>query len=188
MWCRVLWIKIIKISTLQNFIDEVTRRVTDNNVFFTYAFLLHTNYTQRETRSHTYVRSKVIENLIYNLSFAIATLTLQPTPVILFFFKCIFQNIISAYGLSGLGVAVNVINFHLNVYYAVILAWSLRYFFASMSEELPWSTCGNEWNSENCFVYGNQLQSNDSSVTTVGYTTGSNHTNATVSSVREFWE
>uniref|UniRef100_H2YJY3 Transporter n=1 Tax=Ciona savignyi TaxID=51511 RepID=H2YJY3_CIOSA len=82
--------------------------------------------------------------------------------------------------MKGLGLAVNMINYHLNVYYAVILAWALRYFFASMASELPWSTCGNSWNTRNCFVFG--ALSNASNVI--------NATNSSlrISSVREYWE
>nr|XP_002127765.1 sodium- and chloride-dependent taurine transporter [Ciona intestinalis]XP_026694251.1 sodium- and chloride-dependent taurine transporter [Ciona intestinalis]XP_026694252.1 sodium- and chloride-dependent taurine transporter [Ciona intestinalis]XP_026694253.1 sodium- and chloride-dependent taurine transporter [Ciona intestinalis] len=80
--------------------------------------------------------------------------------------------------MKGLGFAVNIINYHLNVYYAVILAWALRYFFASMSSELPWSTCGNEWNTQNCFVFGTNSTNVSSSL----------NVSMRVSSVREYWE
>nr|CAB3266321.1 sodium- and chloride-dependent taurine transporter [Phallusia mammillata] len=92
--------------------------------------------------------------------------------------------------MKGLGFAVNIINYHLNVYYAVILAWSLRYFFASMSSELPWATCGNSWNTNKCIVYGSSSHSNSSALLK-----SSNHSlrvpflpNETVSSVREYWD
>ncbi|XP_004226498.3 sodium- and chloride-dependent taurine transporter-like [Ciona intestinalis] len=78
---------------------------------------------------------------------------------------------------KGLSLAVNIINYYFNVYYAVILAWALRYFFASMSAELPWSTCGNPWNTEQCFVFGR----NNSNLT-YGNLSGK------ISSVREYWE
>lgn len=58
--------------------------------------------------------------------------------------------------MKGIGLAVNIINFHLNTYYAVILAWSARYFFASMSSELPWATCANPFNTKHCFVFGTE--------------------------------
>ena len=92
---------------------------------------------------------------------------------------------------TGMGIAVNLINFHLNVYYAVILAWSLRYFVASMASELPWATCNNPWNTENCFDYKKGAEA--------ALLMGRNATNATgitnitvssdsVTSVQEFWE
>ena len=82
----------------------------------------------------------------------------------------------------GLSMAVNVINYNLNVYYAVILAWSLRYFFASMAPVLPWVSCDNEWNTESCYVYGKNNSLNE----TAGIVT-LNLTNVS-SSVQEFWE
>ena len=35
-------------------------------------------------------------------------------------------------------------------YYNVIMGWSFYYLFASFTKVLPWSTCGNEWNTEYC--------------------------------------
>jgi len=88
--------------------------------------------------------------------------------------------------LKGIGIAVNVINFHLNTYYAVILAWSARYFFASMSKTLPWSTCENEFNTPNCFVFGQE-----SNMTILNRTANFSSLAFNVtptSSVVEFWE
>jgi solute carrier family 6 (neurotransmitter transporter, GABA) member 1 len=38
----------------------------------------------------------------------------------------------------------------MNVYYIVILAWAIFYFFMSMRSKLPWSTCDNAWNTITC--------------------------------------
>lgn len=61
---------------------------------------------------------------------------------------------IEAWGLApcfkGIGWASLVIVFWLNVYYIVILAWNIFYLFQSFSAVLPWSTCGNEWNTDCC--------------------------------------
>ena len=35
-------------------------------------------------------------------------------------------------------------------FYNVVVSWSLWYFLASFSLELPWSTCDHEYNSPNC--------------------------------------
>nr|XP_039263048.1 sodium- and chloride-dependent taurine transporter-like isoform X1 [Styela clava] len=85
--------------------------------------------------------------------------------------------------MKGIGAAVNIINYYLNVYYAVILAWSLRYFFASMASTLPWSTCGNNWNTNSCYVYGAKALN-------VSNDTGYEFKNDTekISSVVEYWE
>lgn len=37
------------------------------------------------------------------------------------------------------------------VYYNVIVAWTIYYLFLSLRAVLPWSSCGNVWNTENCF-------------------------------------
>ena len=54
--------------------------------------------------------------------------------------------------LSGLGFAMVVTNTIVALYYNVIIAWSLYYFFASMTNQLPWTDCDNWWNTELCFT------------------------------------
>ena len=61
--------------------------------------------------------------------------------------------------------------FFLNCYYNVILAWAFYYLFHSFSKELPWTTCGNDWNTPGCTTeFGHNL--------TVLATTVSNLTSA----------
>ncbi|XP_015118294.1 sodium-dependent dopamine transporter [Diachasma alloeum] len=52
--------------------------------------------------------------------------------------------------LKGIGYAVVLIAFYVDFYYNVIIAWALRYFFASFTSMLPWTTCGNTWNTPLC--------------------------------------
>ena len=54
------------------------------------------------------------------------------------------------YVLAGVGMATIVIVFYLNVYYIVVLAWNLFYLVSSFQSTLPWSTCGNSWNTDRC--------------------------------------
>lgn len=53
-------------------------------------------------------------------------------------------------GVLGIGYAVVLIAFYVDFYYNVIIAWALRFFFASFTSLLPWTTCDNEWNTANC--------------------------------------
>ena len=60
---------------------------------------------------------------------------------------------------KGIGFANLIIVFLGNVYYEVILAWSLRYLYDSFSYDLPWKYCSNAWNSECCseaLLYGSR--------------------------------
>jgi solute carrier family 6 (neurotransmitter transporter, GABA) member 1 len=65
--------------------------------------------------------------------------------------------------------------FWLNVYYIVVLAWTIYYLYHSFSSILPWSHCGNAWNTLNC------VASND-------FKNFSMLSNQSVSSALEFWE
>ena len=50
----------------------------------------------------------------------------------------------------GLGYSMVVCNIMVALYYNVIIAWSIYYFFASMTSSLPWEFCGNSWNTDLC--------------------------------------
>ncbi|XP_019738732.1 sodium- and chloride-dependent betaine transporter-like [Hippocampus comes] len=51
---------------------------------------------------------------------------------------------------QGVGIASLIIVIYLNIYYIVVLAWVLFYLFNSFQSPLPWSTCDNVWNTDNC--------------------------------------
>uniref|UniRef100_A0A1B0AB16 Transporter n=1 Tax=Glossina pallidipes TaxID=7398 RepID=A0A1B0AB16_GLOPL len=51
---------------------------------------------------------------------------------------------------KGIGYAVVLIAFYVDFYYNVIIAWSLRFFFASFTNDLPWISCTNFWNTKDC--------------------------------------
>jgi len=54
----------------------------------------------------------------------------------------------------GIGYAQLVMNWFANAYFNVILAWLARYLVASFQTVLPWTSCNNTWNTENCTLYG----------------------------------
>ncbi|KAM5138043.1 sodium-dependent noradrenaline transporter [Mantella aurantiaca] len=51
---------------------------------------------------------------------------------------------------KGVGYTVILIALYVGFYYNVIIAWSLYYLASSFTSELPWTSCGNVWNTENC--------------------------------------
>ncbi|XP_043278797.1 sodium- and chloride-dependent GABA transporter 1-like isoform X2 [Venturia canescens] len=51
---------------------------------------------------------------------------------------------------KGIGYAAAVMSCWMNVYYIVILAWAIFYFFVSMRSVLPWGSCNNPWNTKTC--------------------------------------
>ncbi|TWW62032.1 Sodium- and chloride-dependent GABA transporter 2 [Takifugu flavidus] len=78
---------------------------------------------------------------------------------------------------EGIGYGSQIVVLYSSIYYIVILAWAFLYLFFSFNSELPWASCRNSWNTENCVEFD-------------GRGNGYNWTvveNAT-SPVREFWE
>uniref|UniRef100_A0A8C1HS06 Transporter n=1 Tax=Cyprinus carpio carpio TaxID=630221 RepID=A0A8C1HS06_CYPCA len=54
---------------------------------------------------------------------------------------------------KGIGFAICIIALYVSFYYNTIIAWALFYFYSSFSSTLPWTSCDNEWNTENCTNY-----------------------------------
>ncbi|KAG8036029.1 hypothetical protein G9C98_004608 [Cotesia typhae] len=60
--------------------------------------------------------------------------------------------------LQGVGYATMTIVFFLDVYYCIIIAWTLFYLISTFARltKLPWSSCGyNWWNTDDCFDASN---------------------------------
>ena len=51
---------------------------------------------------------------------------------------------------AGIGYAIVLILLLMNTYYNVLIAYALFYMFASITNELPWASCKNLWNTPNC--------------------------------------
>ncbi|RVE42532.1 hypothetical protein evm_012812 [Chilo suppressalis] len=64
---------------------------------------------------------------------------------------------------SCIGYAVVLIAFYVDFYYNVIIAWALRFFFASFTTMLPWTNCDNDWNTPACRPFEAVLDSGNRS-------------------------
>ncbi|XP_051952917.1 sodium- and chloride-dependent GABA transporter 2-like [Xyrauchen texanus] len=78
---------------------------------------------------------------------------------------------------KGIGYAGQLMIVYSCMYYIIILAWALFYLIFSFKSQLPWASCNNTWNTDDCV---NLAERN----LTLNWTTQINST----SSVTEFWE
>ncbi|XP_059162593.1 sodium-dependent proline transporter-like [Physella acuta] len=51
---------------------------------------------------------------------------------------------------KGVGVAMVIVSAMTGIYYNMILGWALHYMFASFTSDLPFLTCDNNWNTQDC--------------------------------------
>ncbi|XP_022163454.1 sodium- and chloride-dependent GABA transporter ine-like isoform X1 [Myzus persicae] len=56
--------------------------------------------------------------------------------------------------LKGVGLSSVVTSFFVSVYYNVIIAYTLYYFFSSIQDQPPWAHCNNRWNTDSCWMAG----------------------------------
>ncbi|XP_046389508.1 sodium- and chloride-dependent GABA transporter 1-like [Ischnura elegans] len=80
--------------------------------------------------------------------------------------------------LQGVGYATMTIVFFLDIYYCIIIAWTLFYLINTFVDlpGLPWEDCDNWWNTPNCFAPG------------MNATVVHNRTNHTTTPVEEYWD
>ncbi|XP_054710961.1 sodium-dependent noradrenaline transporter-like [Uloborus diversus] len=52
---------------------------------------------------------------------------------------------------KGVGFCAVLISWYVSFYYNVIIGWTIYFMVSSMTAELPWVRCGNEWNTANCW-------------------------------------
>ncbi|XP_070575280.1 sodium-dependent noradrenaline transporter-like isoform X2 [Ptychodera flava] len=52
---------------------------------------------------------------------------------------------------KGAGWAVVLMAYYVAFYYNVIIAWSIYFLFSSFTSTLPWTKCGESWNSPYCY-------------------------------------
>lgn len=48
---------------------------------------------------------------------------------------------------KGVGISMNWINNYVNIYYIMLLSYSLYYFVLSLNSSLPWEKCNSSWGS-----------------------------------------
>ncbi|KAJ8321056.1 hypothetical protein KUTeg_002643 [Tegillarca granosa] len=78
-----------------------------------------------------------------------------------FVINYIISMIILIENVCGIGVATMVVVFLMNIYYVMILCWSVFYFVMSFKSRLPWSHCDNYWNTDSLFSKQMQNSEND---------------------------
>ncbi|XP_056334966.1 sodium- and chloride-dependent GABA transporter 2-like [Danio aesculapii] len=78
---------------------------------------------------------------------------------------------------EGIGYAGQLVLLYSNMYYIIILAWALFYLIYSFSPQLPWASCDNIWNTDNCVKLAAKNL-------TLNWTVLTNSTPAAI----EFWE
>ena len=54
---------------------------------------------------------------------------------------------------KGLGFVNFIAQAFIGLYYNMIIAWTIYYFFASFTSDLPWQYCHNDYNDERCFSF-----------------------------------
>nr|AGS83414.1 sert [Schmidtea mediterranea]AHB51758.1 serotonin transporter [Schmidtea mediterranea]AKN21424.1 slc6a-4 [Schmidtea mediterranea] len=57
----------------------------------------------------------------------------------------------------GIGYGICVIATYTAWYYNTIMAWSLYYLVESIQEKLPWTSCGNPWNTNSCITLEDKI-------------------------------
>ncbi|XP_055622909.1 sodium-dependent serotonin transporter [Toxorhynchites rutilus septentrionalis] len=70
--------------------------------------------------------------------------------------------------LKGVGYAICLIDIYMGMYYNTIIGWAVYYLFASFNTELPWTKCGNAWNTEACTPITALANSTGNSLTAFG--------------------
>lgn len=67
---------------------------------------------------------------------------------------------------SGVGYAICIMNIYMAMCYNTIISWAVYYLFASFTSELPWMTCNNSWNTNNCTLITDMPYVSDPNLTT----------------------
>jgi solute carrier family 6 amino acid transporter-like protein 5/7/9/14 len=52
--------------------------------------------------------------------------------------------------IPGIGWGMIIVSGVICIYYNLIISWVLHYLAMSLRADVPWKTCSNEWNTDNC--------------------------------------
>lgn len=72
--------------------------------------------------------------------------------------KILFKTI----SFSGLGYAICIIDLYVGMHYNTIIGWAVYYLVESFQPTLPWLSCGNDWNTDNCTLVADIANLTDS--------------------------
>ncbi|XP_060083068.1 sodium- and chloride-dependent glycine transporter 1-like [Ylistrum balloti] len=91
---------------------------------------------------------------------------------------------------KGIGISIALLNLGYTSYVSTMRYWLLEYLRQSFTTDLPWTTCGNTWNTNSCVVSRTLLSShfNDDLLNTTANTTSHPEHIKDVSAEEEFWQ
>nr|XP_034980077.1 sodium- and chloride-dependent glycine transporter 1 [Zootoca vivipara] len=86
---------------------------------------------------------------------------------------------------KGVGYGMMVVSSYIGIYYNVVICIAFYYFFSSMTRVLPWTYCGNYWNTPDCA--GVLDVTNGSAGSSLNFTQLFNQTVKRTSPSEEYW-
>ncbi|XP_028589562.2 sodium- and chloride-dependent glycine transporter 1 isoform X1 [Podarcis muralis] len=86
---------------------------------------------------------------------------------------------------KGVGYGMMVVSSYIGIYYNVVICIAFYYFFSSMTRVLPWTYCGNYWNTPDCAGVLDVTNGSDGS--SLNFTQLFNQTAKRTSPSEEYW-
>ncbi|XP_063399274.1 sodium- and chloride-dependent glycine transporter 1-like [Mytilus trossulus] len=89
---------------------------------------------------------------------------------------------------KGVGYGMAIPLFVINIYYNMIIAWTLYYIGNSFITPLPWTVCDNDWNSLHCVKDSGSLNNHTKLLTKMSNQTILNETSSWITAQEDFWQ
>ncbi|XP_048259961.1 sodium- and chloride-dependent creatine transporter 1-like [Haliotis rufescens] len=89
--------------------------------------------------------------------------------------------------LKGIGIGILIQLVLCLPYYQILLAWPIYYMVKSCSSVLPWTTCGNWWNTELCVEDISVFKSSFTHSSGFKNSTDVGNSNGTVNNIKDLW-